>query len=224
MDDMQQINPPFDDSAPCPACQSDLRNVSALIHNFLVRWPEGSSYVKLNDLRQCYPAAIALTVDHPTSRQLLNAAVSLVTACDGMIDEGLKIRWTPEITERVASVVPKAEEAERAFDALSEEHFRDMRHSHGEDNILREWKSTRRIRFLPDKDENFTVEVASDDPDIIHVPCGTGLRIHQHYKDELARDPTFYGKVWCSTCKVNAAWAQFELRLDRDGRRTAETT
>lgn len=210
---IEQINPPYDGSAPCPACQSNLRGISACIHNFLVRWPEPKAFVKLNDLRAEYPAAVKLTVDHPIARELLNAAYSLVTACDGMVDHGDRVTWTPEITERVAAVVPQAEAAERAFDALSEAHFRDYRHSHGEPNILRESRGSRRIRFLPDRDYNYTVQVIEDGGDLRHTVCGTRLSIHQHFKDELARDPTFYSKVWCPTCGINAPYNQFE-RVD----------
>lgn len=37
----ERIEPPFD-MAPCPMCPSQIRNLSAVAHNLLVRWDSGN--------------------------------------------------------------------------------------------------------------------------------------------------------------------------------------
>jgi hypothetical protein len=219
-----QINPPFDASEPCPACQQDLRNVSALIHNFLTRCDvaagrvrEGKAMVKLNDLR-CTAIPDHLTVPHPAAEEVLAVARALVQACDGMTDEGATIRWTPEILARVEGLIQRAAAAEDAFDAVSNAHFADARHYRGEENLLRESRGSRWAGFVhPDYKAaayNFTVEVVEEGGDLTHTICGTQLKLHDHFKGQLALDPHFYGKVWCPTCRQNLPFAQF--RLDPD--------
>jgi hypothetical protein len=210
---MTQINPPFDGSAPCPMCSQEVRGVSALVHNFLVRWPEGKAFVKLNDLRHYGRWDEANVIEHPAVRELLDVVKLLREACDGMTEEGLTVRWTPEIREKVAALVPRAEAAECAVSRLSNEHFKDARHSHGGENLLRESRGATAIRFLPPHEYHYTVEVVPEGADLVHQACGTGLRLHQHFKDDLTRDPTFYAKVFCPTCKVNAPFAQFSCSM-----------
>lgn len=215
---MTQINPPFDGSSPCPMCSSEVRGVSALLHNFLVRWPEGKAYVKLNDLREFHQDIDPARFQHPDIVEMMTVCKLLVEACSGMTTAGMTIRWTPEITKAIADLVPRAEKAAAAANVLSEAHFDDDRHSMGEENILREQRGGVGIRFLPKYDYHYKVEcVRVGDADIRHTACGTALRLDRHFKDRLARDPEFYGKAWCPTCRINAPWAQFDRPNECDG-------
>lgn len=127
-----QINPPFDGSPPCPMCSQRIRGAAALVHNFLVRWPEPKAFVKLNDLRLYGETPDYRVIENPVVSEFATVTALLRAACEGMTDEGLTVRWTPEIRERVAALIPRAEAAMFALQPLSDEHFRDHRHSHGE--------------------------------------------------------------------------------------------
>lgn len=207
---MTQINPPFDGGAPCPMCNQEVRGISALVHNFLVRWPTSKAFVKLNDLRR-YSRPTGLAIEHAAVTELLDVADALIAACEGMMEsaDGLHINWTPEVTLRVGELVPRAEAALSALEPLSDEHWRDARHSHGEPNVLRESQGSHGIRFLRNYSYHYTVEVVPEGADLTHAVCGTGLKLHQHFKDALGRDPTFYGRVWCPKCTIAAPFDQF---------------
>lgn len=221
---MTQINPPYDSSAPCPACQDEVRGVSAYLHNFLTRCDvkagkirEGKAFLRLVDMRR-FGLPRELTVDHPAAREVVEVCRELCQAIAGIEDEGMTIRWTPEIVAKVEALIPRAAAASDAFNVLSDAHFRDHRHSHGDVNILRQQSGSKWAGFVsPDYKAaayNHTVEVVSEGGDLVHEPCGTRLALGEHFKDQLALDPTFYGKVWCPTCKLNAAWPQFKLDPD----------
>lgn len=217
----KQFNPPFDRSAPCPACQHEVRSVSALIHNFLNRCDvaegrvcEGKAMVKLNDLRHTtFPDE--LTVPHPVVEELMAVGRALVDACDGMTEERGTIRWSPEITQRIEALIQRAAAAEDAFRPISDEHFADARHSSGGGvNYLREsrgGKFSGHLTKLSSEETwyDYTVEVVADGGDIQHEICGTRLHLHDHFKQNMAKDPEFYGQVWCPTCRVNAPGWQF---------------
>lgn len=215
-----QINPPFDGSAPCPACQHELRGISALVHNFLTRCDvsaggvrEGKAMVKLNDLR-CMAIPDHLTVPHPAAEEVLSVARELVAACDGMTEEGLTIRWSPEVLAKVEALIPRAAAAADAFSVIADAHFADQRHcSGGVQNILRESRGSRWAGFVnPDHEAaryDYTVEVVDEGADLTHTVCGVGLRLHEHFKANLAKDPTFYGQVWCPSCRQNVPFSQF---------------
>ena len=126
-----QINPPFDRSLPCPACQHEVRGIFALLHNTLTLWPRAKAFVRLNDLRRV-PIPPELAVPHPAAQELLDVARALVAACDGMMDHGDHIRWTPAVAERVGDLVPRAKAALDAFAPLCEAHFHDRRHASGD--------------------------------------------------------------------------------------------
>jgi hypothetical protein len=40
--------------------------------------------------------------------------------------------------------------------------------------------------------------------------------IHEHFKERIRRDPTFYAKAYCSRCRVDAGWHQFECTVVAD--------
>ncbi len=211
---MMQINPPFDGSAPCPACQTDLREVSALLHNTFTRWPQPKAFVRLNDLRRT-PIPTELAVPHPVAQELLDVARAVVAACEGMTDDGNTIRWTPATFDLVSGLAPRIKAALDAFDALSDSHFHDRRHSSGDDNILRASRGTHWAGFVaPDYKAaayDYTVEVVSEGAHIRHLVCDTGLRLHEHFLSDLRRDGTFFGKVWCPTCRTNAPISQWDV-------------
>ena len=219
-----QINPPFDGSAPCAGCNQSVRNFSALIHNFLTRCDvaagkvrEGKAMVKLWDLRRTQ-LPWRLSVPNAAAAEMLNVARALVEAPEGMTEEGFTIRWSPEVLARVEALIPRAAAAADAWKAVSNEHFRDRRHSHGDDNVLRESKGYGWTGFIKTDgrsgEYDYTVEVVTGGGDLTHDVCGTHLKLHDHFKDQLALDPGFYGKVWCPTCRVSAPWRQFTLDAD----------
>ncbi len=219
-----QINPPFDGSKPCAGCNQDVRNFSALIHNFLTRCDvaagkvrEAKAMAKLWDLRNV-SLPWRLAVPSAAAAELLNVARALQDATEGMTSEGLTIRWSPEVTARVEALIPRAAAAADAWHAVSDEHFRDRRHSHGDENVLRESKGYGWTGFVKAEGKSgaydYTVEVVPAGGDLRHDVCGTNLQLHDHFKDQLACDPGFYGKVWCPSCRINAPWPQFTLDPD----------
>lgn len=211
---MSQINPPYDGSASCPMCPMEVRGISAILHNFLVRWPNGQSFVKLNDLRNFHRPREVHT-DNPVVKEMLEAAALLCEAVAGMKEEGLQLSWTADIRDRVAALEPRVRAAEHAVRGLVDEHFRDSRHSHGQPNVLREQRGSRQDLYHVYTEYNYTVNVApAVDADLVHTICGTGLRIHEHFRNEILRDPAFYGLVFCPTCSLNAPWMQWENRVE----------
>lgn len=221
-----QMNPPFDRSAPCPACQQELRNISALIHNFLNRCDvpnakvrEGKAMVKLFDLRStAIPTVPELTVWHPVTAELVRVARALVEATDGMTNENWTIRWTPEITAKVEVLILPAAIAEDAYTVLSDAHFEDSRHSSGQENVLRESRGSSfsgHFTRKADTSYNFTVDLVDHGGDLHHQACGARLQLHDHFKAKLASDPTFYGQVWCPKCRTNAPEWQFDRVTDQ---------
>lgn len=220
---LEQINPPFDGSTPCPACQQDVRGMSALIHNFLTRCKRdgsgiesGKAMVRLYDLRQYHGHPFELTVPHPAAEEVVAVGRALIAAIDGMtMDAHGVIRWTPEIRAKVEALIPRAMAAADAFDVLSKAHFADERHCSNRENILRERRGSHWAGFVnPDykaAEYNYTVEVevVAEGADLTHKVCGTGLKLHEHFKANLRKDPTFYGQIWCPCCRLNAPARQF---------------
>lgn len=216
----QQINPPFDGSEPCPACQGGVRGVAAYLHNFLTRCSRdgarvehGKAFVKLVDMRALgLPREIL--VPHPAATEVVEVCRALLQAIAGIEIDGLNIRWTPEIRANVEALIPRAMAAADAWSPLSEAHLADQRHYSNGVNILRARGGSKWAGFVaPDYEAaayDYTVEVVQDGADITHTVCGTGLQLHEHFKANIRRDPTFYGQVWCATCRQNVPFAQFE--------------
>jgi hypothetical protein len=204
----EQINPPFDGSAPCAMCNQDLRNASALIHNMLNRWPDskGKAMVKLNDLRVYWKRPAQLAVSHPAVTELLDVADALVEACSGMVDEGTKIRWPEDTLAKVDAVISRARRMNDEIEKLSESHFHDRRHCSGDENVLREQRGYSRLGG----EYNRTVEVVPEGGDLRHTVCDTRVKLNAYFKSDLDRDPKFFGKVWCPCCRSNLPFAQFE--------------
>lgn len=219
----RQFNPPFDQSAPCPACQHEVRSVSALIHNLLNRCDvasgtirDGKAWVRLWDLRHtAFPEA--LTVPHPAVEELIAVGRALVEATDGMTSDGLTIKGSPEIRSRVEALILRAAAACDAFNPLSVAHFADQRHSGGAGtiNILHESKGYSWNGHVPGANlggaYDYTVEVVPEGGDITHTVCDTQLKLHDHFKQNIARDPEFYGAVWCPTCRTNVPMHQCKV-------------
>lgn len=216
---MTQINPPYDASEPCPACQQELRSVSAYLHNFLTRCHsdgsgirDGKAWVRLVDMRSC-GLPRELTIPHPAAQEVLDVARALMQAIAGVVVEGLTIRWTPEIKAAVEALIPRAMAASDAFDVLSKAHFADRRHSHGDENVLRQQQGSAWAGFVaPDYKAaryDHTVELVAEGGDLQHRVCGARLALHDHFKANLAGDPNFYGKIWCPTCRQNLPASQF---------------
>ncbi len=212
-----QINPPFDGSAPCPACQRELRSISAWLHGACIRWPNGKAYVRFNDLRHT-AVPDTLTVPHPATVELLAVARATVAACAGMEDAGATIRWTPEITAKLAMLMPRIKAALDAFEPLTKAHFHDDRHAAGAVNILSAKRGSHWAGFVEPNyaaaEYNYTVECVPEGGDILHEPCGTRLKLHEHFLRDLRRDPTFFGKVWCPTCHGNMPIEQWQHLYD----------
>lgn len=220
-----QINPPFDGSAPCPMCSQEIRGCSAYVHNMLNRWREGTDlpepkfWVKLDDLKlsasgapgyanPSQPARRLETVqtDHPDVRAHLDAIIALLQE----YAKHPRPKNHDDAVKVFASLKPHVErlrETKPAVDLLSEAHFDDARHASGNENFLREERG-----YSPDRggDYNYTVEVVTEGADLTHKVCGTGLKLHEFFKTRLAKDPTFYGKVWCPTCTQQLPFGQFK--------------
>ncbi len=207
---MKQINPPFDGSEPCPMCPTEIRSVSALVHNMLVRWPSESGWlVKLYDLSN---TNLAIHSAHPAIVDLLEQARKIVAAYrENCVMEGNRILCKDSAP--IAACIPELRRAAIAAEPLSDAHFHDSRHASGGDNILRAPQGGRSSLDGSYCDYNHTVDVVSAGADITHRACGTGLRLHDVFKTELVKDPTFYGKVWCPKCGINAPTDQFEVTL-----------
>lgn len=205
----EPAGPPFRGD-PCPVCPGEVRAVAALLHNFLVRWPENDAFVQLDWLRK---HAAPPTSAHPVVRGMLSVATALQEAvAEGLEDDGIHVKWTGEVRERVTKLVPRAEASMYVLQPMIDEHFRDRRHSHGEANVLRANRGATAIRFLPKLEWDYYVSVVSDNRDahLVHSPCGTGLLIHRHFRDQLKSDPSFYGAAFCPTCRSNRPFSEFE--------------
>ena len=216
---MTQINPPFDGSAPCPACQRGLP--SGYLHNFLTRCDvaagrirDNKAFLRLVDMRS-YGLPRELTVPHPASQEVLEVCRALMQAIEGIKAEHMTLRWTPEIRERVEALIPRAAAAADAFSPLREACHADKRHSMGEQNVLRSSGGSRWAGFVaPDYEAaryDYTVELVEDgSADITHEVCGAGLKLHDHFKANIAKDRAFYGKVWCPRCRGDVPFGQFK--------------
>jgi len=172
---------------------------------------EAKAMVKLRDLVEL---PIVITVSHPAVQELADVATLLIAAANKMTVDGLTIRWTPDVLAEVEGLIPRAAAASDAYAAIADAHFADERHSNGGENILRarggygfSGHATKRT----DTRYNHTIEVVPGDGDISHSACGTHLRLHEHFTRNLAKDPAFYGKVWCPTCGINTPWAQWSV-------------
>lgn len=207
MPEAQQINPPFDGGQPCPMCSQGVRNAAALVHNFLVRWPEPRALHKLCDLASDDPAKIE--TNHPAIRRLLDAAQRLVDEYRTFQAATAGKGGTREDVDGIGAVVPELRAAAIEAERLSDDHFHDHRHSHGEANILRERQGYSSSLDGTGKHYHDTVEIVDAGGDITHQICGTQLKLGPSFKDELARDPTFYDTAWCPKCRANAPFSQF---------------
>lgn len=107
--------PPFD-GKPCPMCPMDVRNVSAVVHNFLWRWPDHDWQRKAYQIVQSRPADVQS--DDPAVQRLLKAAAALVSAIEAQAD--------------IAPLIPELRAAHAAAEKLSDAHFSDPEHSHGD--------------------------------------------------------------------------------------------
>lgn len=200
--------PPFD-GKPCPMCEQKVRNISALVHNFLVRWPESKAIAKLHDLVTYHKESIVPNVPNAAVEEMLAGVKELIGTCYDMTVEDGMIKWTTSTIERIGDVVPRLKRAMWELQPITDAHFEDYRHSHNELNILRTKTGIVAIDFLPKQNYNYTVEVTDNGADIIHKECGTGLSVHDHFRTRMEADHEFYGLVWCPTCRVNAPIKQF---------------
>lgn len=224
---VEQINPPFDGSAPCPMCSSEIRGCSAYVHNMLNRWREGTDlpepkfWHKLDDLKLSAsgepgyvdPARATRRLEtvqtsHPDVRAHLDAILELVREYakhqrpENHEQAAVVFAAIRPIVERLRITKPPA-------DLLSEAHFDDNRHASGMENILREQKG-----YSPDRGGQYhwTVREQFGGPvDLTHNVCGTGLVLHEHFKERLARDKAFYARVYCPKCGGNMPIGQFRF-------------
>lgn len=228
-----QINPPFDGSAPCPMCSTEVRSLSAYAHNMMNRWrkgeelPEPKFWVKLDDLTLCAAgepgfadpskrglAIDAIETDNAQVRVHLDAIAAII------IEYRKHARPSSHDTARpvaaaLSPLVERLRETQPVIGLLSEAHFADERHSSGRVNILREQHG-----YSPDRggEYNWTVDVAQtpETGDLRHDVCGTGLMLHEHFRERLRADRAFYGQIWCPTCRLNAPSGQFSASAAAD--------
>lgn len=208
-----QINPPFDGSAPCPMCSQEIRGIGALVHNFLVRWPEPKALTKLHDLSKFYELENVHS-DNALVEAELRAAEKVVIEFR-KFQALLKSRGadygTFEDIKDLSALVPELLAASAAAQVLSEAHFHDARHASGQTNILRERRGSGTTLDGKSYSLDRPVTIVPYQGDVFHKVCGTGLEICEEYKADIRKDPTFFGEVWCPTCAMNLPIAQFEI-------------
>lgn len=226
---LQQINPPFDGSAPCPMCNQSIRGASAYVHNMLNRWREGETlpepkfWQKLDDLKMCASGAPgyanpatatvrleAVRTSHPDVRAHLDAILAVVKEY-AKHDRPLSALTAQPIADALAPLIAKLRETKAPVALLSEAHFDDSRHSAGTPNILREQKG-----YSPDRGGNYDWFVRQTDEGaghLRHQVCGTELALHDYFVDRIKRDRNWFGHVWCPECQMNLPFAQFECRI-----------
>jgi hypothetical protein len=209
-----QINPPFDGSSPCPMCQSELVGVAAIMHNAHNRIGDASLIEKLDDLLRFHSEPLVLSVPHPATEALaaLHQEMIVILRQGTSYPEPQRIRWAPETRPAIMRLLPRWREIMGQVELLSEAHFEDDRHCRGTPNILRAEQGGKSDFWGNGNggSYNHTVEVVeAGTGDIAHTPCGTELKLHEHFKERIRRDLAFYGKVWCPTCVLNAPIAQF---------------
>jgi hypothetical protein len=213
-----QINPPFDETPACAGCSVDVRAISATIHNFLTRCDvpsrkikEKKAMSKLYDLK--HMTIPQTTISHKSVTDLLAIAQSLQEATGDMVEEQQTIRWSPETIAKVEALIERAAEAVDAYDAVSTAHFADNRHAFGDHNVLRAHAGMRWAGFVNPEPQrhayNYTVTKVDQGGDLTHKVCQDQFALHDHFKDTLKADPTFYGKVFCPSCQCTAPWGQF---------------
>lgn len=212
---MEYKDPPYDDSKPCPMCPVSVRSASAGVHNFLVRWPHRDAIRQLYDLAQrALPDVKMLGIEDPALVEFLKQAEELRSlALRIQLMENKYLQWSPETLEAIVALEPTVRIAATAIEKLSAAHFHDARHSLGKPNVLRSIRGTAGSLDGSHTDYNHWVEFAHrgmGNIDYVHEPCGIGLRIHPVFREQIAKDPTFYGLVFCDICAVNSAFENFK--------------
>lgn len=228
---MTQINPPYDGSPPCPACQPYVRGLAALLHNAYNRFDhpnedgtcpgmQGKFFVKMSDLRIAYDPDVPLTIDHPAARavvELTRDIMKILNAEDGLVEDGLMLRWTPTCRSRLLALYDRWCKVCYDYSILSDDHFEDNRHCSGTENLLIASRGYKfygygRYIFPNPRDYDYVVEVGnSDNSHLMHKPCGALIHLHDHFLQKMRRDPGFYGRCRCPECGVLAPMAQFKI-------------
>jgi hypothetical protein len=227
---MQQINPPFDGSAPCPMCRLEIRSLYAYAHNLLNRWPKGDRlpqpkfWIKLEDLKRCANGEAGFaTVGHDAGAPLdrIETESDQVRAHLFAIRDLLQAYarharpYNSEealpVADALAPFVDALRETAPAVGLLMEAHGDDARHASGGVNVLREQRG-----FSADRGGEYawTVQRALGVAgDIVHKVCGTGFVLHSHFRERIKRDRAFYAKVHCLTCRQDVPFDQFDCRI-----------
>lgn len=220
---MIQINPPFDGSAPCPMCSQEIRAISATAHNMLNRWrkgtiiPEPKFWSKLDDLavRRSGPAldipVEQVKSDNAEVQAHLDAIRDLVAEYRKH-DRPQNDRDATIVAALISSLVDKLRETIGPVNLLGEVHFDDDRHASNRENVLRAQRGYS-LERRGEYDWWVKPALPNASPDLIHGVCSTRLVIHEHFRERIRRDPTFYGQIWCPTCAQNLPRAQFECRV-----------
>lgn len=227
----EQINPPFDASPPCPACQQEVRARASLLHNFLNRCAiaegcgnaaQGKAWVKLWDLKRHHGAPVRLTVPHPAAQEIVDVTAALVAACAGLTEDGINIRWTPETAEKVNALVWRTAQAVDAWAPIADAHFHDDRHASMRMNTIRGAQGSSFSGHTPalkhrDTGYNHFVENVAEGGDLRHTVCGAIMKLAPVFIENMDRDPTFYGAVYCRACGGDMPFAQFERLASSSG-------
>lgn len=133
----RRTEPPFDGKA-CPMCPGAIRNLSAVVHNFLWRWETGgSSPCKAQEKFGYVSMAVAevaplITADtHDAVRTLHEAAADFVNWW-GRVAVSTNAESRAFAQETLRERGQKLKAASLAIEPLSAAHFADRLHSHGE--------------------------------------------------------------------------------------------
>jgi len=210
------------DGKICPGCDDTMRGAYALLFNARNRYPEASMMEKLWDCKQFHAVLPDPPADaHPAIHAMRAVHAKLMQAMEGVVQDGTIIRWVPGVLQRITHLEPEWTDALVAYEEIKEQHFHDRRHSHGELNELRESRGSKHAlwgRRPEDTRYHHYVSLwtgsTQPEPDLVHTRCGAQHVIVDHFKDELRRDPTFYGKFWCLGCRSNVPWAEMEVLFD----------
>jgi len=222
-----QINPPYDGSAPCPMCPILGLSIYAYAHNMMNRWrkdtelPEPKFWQKLDDLNRTAQGeagfadprkatapieVLRAEAENEDVKKFLDVVIEIVTE--------YRRHPRPETREQAVTVFKaikaqceRLREVQPAIELLVEAHHDDRRHAGGDDNILREEKGWSESRG---GDYHWTVALTGPGTgDLVHTVCGAEIKLHQHFKDRLARDAKFYARIHCPRCLTTLPAAQF---------------
>lgn len=209
------------DGKPCPGCNETVGMEYAYIFNALNRLDQRENKIMehLVELHG-YPAELpAPVIPHPAIDNYIELYRRLREIIQLIVLDGTIIRWSPGTWACLERLGPFWKATMHEVDELLEEHQADNRHCRGEMNVLKEARGSKHNHWGlrgPDTSYDHFVAIMGEDEhhNLVHRTCGTRLGLAEFHLDNLRRDPTFYGKVWCPStrCRIgDIPFAEFDL-------------